>query len=184
MKCVVCFLFFSGPIGKIAEVATLEKCNGEEKSVDGSPVCKSPNSVVVVSEMANPVIVERVYRDSLGADEPRVPMYMVLLLVTGYICGGAVLFSLWEKWTFLNGAYFCFITLSTIGFGDLVPGSDILEARGGQEKLIICCIYLIMGLAIIAMSFNLVQEEVVIKCRNLARNLGLLRSEHDDDDDD
>lgn len=167
-------------------------CNGDEKSsppgdssLTSSPSGKVPleKSDLMVPE-ATPVVIERVYRDSIGqSDDQRVPMYMVLLLVTGYICGGAVLFSLWEKWTFLNGAYFCFITLSTIGFGDLVPGSDIFDAQSGQAKLIICCIYLIMGLAIIAMSFNLVQEEVVIKCRNLARNLGLLKSDHDDDDD-
>lgn len=178
-------------ISKIAEVATLEMCNGDEKNPTGasslpsSPLGKPPqlaNNLMMVPE-ATPVVIERVYRDSIGSENQRVPMYMVLLLVTGYICGGAVLFSLWENWTFLNGAYFCFITLSTIGFGDLVPGSDIFDAQSGQAKLIICCIYLITGLAIIAMSFNLVQEEVVIKCRNLARNLGLLRSEHDDDDD-
>ena len=26
-----------------------------------------------------------------------------------------------QKWNFLNSIYFCFITLSTIGFGDFVP---------------------------------------------------------------
>ena len=36
---------------------------------------------------------------------------------------GALMFSLWEPdWTYLIGSYFCFITLSTIGFGDYVPG--------------------------------------------------------------
>ncbi|XP_054710727.1 TWiK family of potassium channels protein 7-like [Uloborus diversus] len=182
------------PLDKPMEISTLELCNGDDKTLSGNspPLSSSPTksqisnnttSVVVMPE-PTPVVVERVYRDNSTAEEQRVPMYMVLLLVTGYICGGAVLFSLWEKWTFLNGAYFCFITLSTIGFGDLVPGSDIFDAQSGQAKLIICCIYLIMGLSIIAMSFNLVQEEVVIKCKNLARNLGLLRSQHDDDDDD
>ncbi|XP_015930553.1 two pore potassium channel protein sup-9 [Parasteatoda tepidariorum] len=180
-----------GPVPKVVEIATLELCNGEEKTPVGdniSHMSSSPakssmsNNTVVVAE-PSPVVVERVYHDSIGASEQRVPMLPVLLLVTGYICGGAVLFSLWEKWTFLNGAYFCFITLSTIGFGDLVPGSDIFDAESGQAKLIICCLYLIMGLAIIAMSFNLVQEEVVIKCKTVARNLGLLKSEYDDDDD-
>lgn len=178
---------FADPINKLAEVATLEMCNGDEKnsmkgdsSVPSTPVVKPP--LMMVPEVT-PVVIERVYRDSMGNEDQRVPMYMVLMLVTGYICGGAVLFSLWENWSFLDGAYFCFITLSTIGFGDLVPGSDIFDAQSGQAKLIICCMYLIMGLAIIAMSFNLVQEEVVIKCRNLARNLGLLKSENDDDDD-
>ena len=26
-----------------------------------------------------------------------------------------------QKWDFLNSIYFCFVTLSTIGFGDFVP---------------------------------------------------------------
>ena len=71
---------------------------------------------------------------------------------------GAVVFSAWEEWSFLDGAYFSFITLSTIGFGDLVPGSKVLEQ--GQYKLVTCVLYLFFGLAVIAMSFNLVQEEV------------------------
>lgn len=99
----------------------------------------------------------------------------VLLLVTGYICFGATLFSFWEKWSFLDGAYFSFITLSTIGFGDFVPGSALFEqgatSTTGQAKLIICCFYLVLGLAIIAMSFNLVQEEVLLKCKDLVRSL-------------
>ncbi|XP_064461185.1 two pore potassium channel protein sup-9-like [Ornithodoros turicata] len=111
----------------------------------------------------------------IGKEEDRIPVYLVLLLVSGYICFGATLFSVWENWTFLDGAYFSFITLSTIGFGDFVPGSAIFEtdtsSGDGQAKLIICCFYLVLGLAIIAMSFNLVQEEVVLKCKDLVRNL-------------
>ncbi|KAG8182788.1 hypothetical protein JTE90_018661 [Oedothorax gibbosus] len=178
------------PVSKALEVATLEFCNGgdekpplgDNSSISSSPAKSNNTSVVVVPE-PTAVVVERVYRD-IDDDQQRVPMYMVLSLVTGYICGGAVLFSLWEKWSFLDGAYFCFITLSTVGFGDLVPGSDIFDAQSGQAKLIICCLYLIMGLSIIAMSFNLVQEEVVIKCKNVARNMGLLKSDRDFDDDD
>ncbi|XP_026684902.1 outward-rectifier potassium channel TOK1-like, partial [Diaphorina citri] len=41
-----------------------------------------------------------------------------------YICIGAGVFAAWEEWSFLDGAYFCFVTLSTIGFGDLVPGKS------------------------------------------------------------
>ncbi|XP_013774442.1 TWiK family of potassium channels protein 18-like [Limulus polyphemus] len=130
---------------------------------------QSPNNIVTK---------EQAFRDNKNIVEERVPIYLVLLLVTGYICGGAILFSLWENWSFLNGAYFCFITLSTIGFGDLVPGTDIFDTRE-QAKLIICCFYLIIGLAIIAMSFNLVQEEAVIKCKTIARNLGILSADND-----
>ncbi|OQR78025.1 potassium channel subfamily K member 3-like [Tropilaelaps mercedesae] len=91
-----------------------------------------------------------------------------MLFVASYIFLGALIFSGWEGWRLLDGAYFCFITLSTIGFGDFVPGqstfgfdptNNTLQDKDAQAKLIICCLYLILGLAIIAMSFNLVQEE-------------------------
>ncbi|EFX73616.1 hypothetical protein DAPPUDRAFT_23773, partial [Daphnia pulex] len=90
--------------------------------------------------------------------QQRVPVSVVLAFLVGYICIGAAVFSAWEEWSYLDGAYFSFITLSTIGFGDLVPGSKVLEQ--GETKLVACIVYLVVGLAMIAMSFNLVQEEV------------------------
>lgn len=44
-----------------------------------------------------------------------VPIWLCVFLVIGYIVGGAVLFQRWEEWSYLDSAYFCFITLTTIG---------------------------------------------------------------------
>jgi len=44
-----------------------------------------------------------------------VPIWLCVFLVVGYIIGGAFLFEAWENWNFLDAAYFCFITLTTIG---------------------------------------------------------------------
>lgn len=44
-----------------------------------------------------------------------VPIWLCVFLVISYILGGAYLFSRWENWSFLDSAYFCFITLTTIG---------------------------------------------------------------------
>lgn len=107
--------------------------------------------------------------------KPRVtvPITLCLAIIAGYICGGAALFSVWEGWDYLDGSYFCFVTLSTIGFGDLVPGDSVVTDDGTQEKLVICSLYLLAGMALIAMCFNLVQEEVVFKLRKIGRSLGL-----------
>lgn len=51
---------------------------------------------------------------SASAARP-VPIWLCVFLVISYILGGAYLFSKWEKWSFLDSAYFCFITLTTIG---------------------------------------------------------------------
>ena len=103
-----------------------------------------------------------------------VPIYISLLLITSYIFGGAVMFTVWEEdWDLLVGSYFCFITLTTIGFGDYVPGTAI-DSWASQEKLIICSMYLLFGLALIAMCFDLMQEEVRNKCKSLAKKVGLI----------
>ncbi|XP_013794241.2 potassium channel subfamily K member 9-like isoform X1 [Limulus polyphemus] len=119
------------------------------------------------------------FREGLEFSSERVavPVTLCLLILVGYILGGAALFSMWEGWGFLDGSYFCFVTLSTIGFGDLVPG----DARGledgsahAQEKLVICSLYLLVGMALIAMCFNLMQEEVIHKVRNCGRRIGII----------
>lgn len=45
-----------------------------------------------------------------------VPWFAVFLVMP------ALIFFFLEKWTFVESFYYCFITLSTIGFGDLVAG--------------------------------------------------------------
>lgn len=73
-----------------------------------------------------------------------------------YVCGGAVLFSEWEEWDMLDGSYFCFISLSTIGFGDIVPGGTVYS-ENIEVSFIVCSMYLMLGMALIAMCFNLMQ---------------------------
>jgi hypothetical protein len=103
-----------------------------------------------------------------------VPISVSLLLITSYILFGAALFTAWEnEWNMLIGSYFCFITLTTIGFGDYVPGTAY-DSWASQEKLIFCSLYLIVGLALIAMCFDLMQEEVRNKCRSLGKKIGLV----------
>ena len=47
-----------------------------------------------------------------------IPLTSCVLVLLSYLLTGGAIFSAWEDWTFLDGAYFCFISLMTIGFGD------------------------------------------------------------------
>ena len=118
------------------------------------------------------------FGESESQEKVTVPISICLIIIAGYIFGGSMLFALWEEWDYLTGSYFCFITLSTIGFGDIVPGTDVSD-WGSHEKLVLCALWLAFGLSLLAMCFNLMQEEVKEKCKWVGQKLGLLR---DDDD--
>ena len=112
----------------------------------------------------------------------RVPPLPVLAFLGFYLTLGASIFSAWENWSFLEGFYFSFITLTTIGFGDYVPGDSVMnvESTDGQYKLLCSVVYVLLGLAVLSMSFNLIQEEVVDFAVQLAKDCGVI----DDDDED
>ncbi|XP_030754911.1 potassium channel subfamily K member 18 [Sitophilus oryzae] len=115
---------------------------------------------------------------SYDVESVNVPITVCLMIMVGYICGGAILFFRWEfdsGWTFLDASYFCFISLSTIGFGDFVPGDKIYGQGEFDEilelKFVFCSMYLMLGMALIAMCFNLMQEEVINKIRTTVRTV-------------
>ncbi|XP_046384900.1 potassium channel subfamily K member 18-like [Ischnura elegans] len=183
-------------------------------------------------------------RRSRSPPPVRVPATLCLLLVAAYVCGGALLFRKLEGWTFLEGSFFCFSSLGTIGFGDLAPGASRVHARlpaapdrtggaagpaaaqqppaggnpatatttpppGGAEtkapasgpggrptpgpppalapngsssrdiSVMASSAYILAGMALVAMCFNLVQEEAGEAARRFARLLRLLPKDSD-----
>uniref|UniRef100_A0A0R3S363 Ion channel n=1 Tax=Elaeophora elaphi TaxID=1147741 RepID=A0A0R3S363_9BILA len=108
-----------------------------------------------------------------------VPLSLVFFTMFAYLVAGSVLFCLWEGWTFLDSFYFCYISLTTIGFGDKFPGASVGNDKDAQKKLVITSVYLLFGMALLAMCFNLAQEEVVNKVSWLANKF---KSRYDDYD--
>ncbi|KAH3836615.1 TWiK family of potassium channels protein 7-like [Dreissena polymorpha] len=117
--------------------------------------------------------------DDLDEKNATVPLTVTLLVIFGYIMGGAVLFGLWEGWDTLQSAYFCFITLSTIGFGDVVPGTDF-DSPQASAQLILGAIYVLFGMAILSMCFALMQDEIIAKCTWIGQKLGIVEKEAED----
>ena len=86
----------------------------------------------------------------------------VLLLIMLFL--GGMIFTYSERWGYLDSFYFCFISLTTVGFGDLVPGVD-REEFGAEVNIFIelaCLVYYVLGLSIMSgviLSISSVIEE-------------------------
>lgn len=111
-------------------------------------------------------------------DKVHVPISLCLFILIAYVSIGGMLFSNWESWTVYDGIYFCFITLSTIGFGDMVPGEKSLKSK----NMILCALYILIGLALIAMCFNLMQEGVIYHIKTLGLAIGIIKNRTDQQD--
>ncbi|XP_024872671.1 potassium channel subfamily K member 18-like [Temnothorax curvispinosus] len=110
----------------------------------------------------------------LEANPVRIPISLCLAIMLVYICGGAVMFNRLEGWSLLEGGYFCFTSLGTIGFGDLMPvGRNAPSTTLEELSLCACSLYILAGMGLIAMCFNLVQEEVVRVVRVFGRTCGM-----------
>lgn len=95
-------------------------------------------------------------------DHTRVPIVLSLLLIVLYIGLGTFLFHTTERWNFIDGCYFSFSSLATIGFGNLKPGlyASTVSAKAEDVALGVCCIYILVGIVVVAMCFNLIQEDM------------------------
>jgi hypothetical protein len=104
--------------------------------------------------------------------ETTVPLFIVILILVIYIISGSFLFNYLEGWTTLTSSYFAFVTLSTIGFGDLVPGRE--DGNSNGRNLIICVIYIFIGMAILAMCFDLIQKSMRKKFSWIGNQMGFV----------
>ncbi|KAE8286636.1 Potassium channel subfamily K member 3 [Larimichthys crocea] len=91
----------------------------------------------------------------------RTEVSMVNMVTIGFIscmstlCIGAGAFSRFEGWSFFHAYYYCFITLTTIGFGDYVALQNEQALQKKPEYVIFSFIYILTGLAVIGAFLNL-----------------------------
>lgn len=137
-----------------------------------------------------------------------VPIMVNLIIIFVFLFVGAVIFAAWEGWDIASSIYFCFVTLTTIGFGDMVPENAFLEATKsvyGIFKLAFTVIYCIfgktwqlqnviahdtlwrvfwffIGIMLISLALNLMQEQVLEKVRWIASEIGMSGSGNDNEE--
>ena len=64
--------------------------------------------------------------DDLADWKPSVYWVMLILFLAATViaCCAAALFHTQEKWSYFDSLYYCFVSFSTIGFGDLVASQN------------------------------------------------------------
>ncbi|CAI4221417.1 unnamed protein product [Auanema sp. JU1783] len=71
------------------------------------------------------------------------------------IVAGAVAFAQYENWTYLNSLYYCFTTLTTIGFGDFVALQKGGALQNRPEYVVFSLVFILFGLTVISAAMNL-----------------------------
>lgn len=86
------------------------------------------------------------------------PMILALCVIIVYICLGALTYSIWKKTSFADGAYLCFLTLTTIGSCDMLK--NVFNPSTRTSELVFYCLYLFIGLALTSAFLYLIQRNI------------------------
>ncbi|MBN3286734.1 KCNK9 protein, partial [Polyodon spathula] len=99
-------------------------------------------------------------KECLGMRKKEVSMENMVLVgflsCIGTLCIGAAAFSHFEGWTFFHAYYYCFITLTTIGFGDFVALQKKEDLQEKTPYVAFSFMYILVGLTVIGAFLNLV----------------------------
>ncbi|CAF3710971.1 unnamed protein product [Rotaria sordida] len=77
------------------------------------------------------------------------------VLAVGVVTGGAAMFHHYEAWGYFNCVYYCFITLTTIGFGDFVALQTNEALNTNAFYVVLSMTFILFGLTVVASSMNL-----------------------------
>ncbi len=85
----------------------------------------------------------------------RTKIYFALFLILALILIGTLIFKSLEDWSYVDSFYFSTSTLTTVGYGDLVPTSDISK--------ILASVYAILGVGTFLFCLSFIAEFVFYK---------------------
>ncbi|CAI5440722.1 unnamed protein product [Caenorhabditis angaria] len=100
----------------------------------------------------------RFFRRAAGKQPIVTPMDLIWVC-TGWgaflIAGGAFAFSKYENWSYFDAVYYCFTTLTTIGFGDYVALQKDSALQKKPKYVLFSLVFILFGLTVISAAMNL-----------------------------
>ena len=85
-----------------------------------------------------------------------------IVLISATVFIPAVVFvHLEPHWSFLDGLYYCFISMTTVGLGDIIPGEDVRWGLDGSAKevyMIGITLYLLTSLPLFFLAIKLISS--------------------------
>ena len=94
-----------------------------------------------------------------SADDVRVSsthLIVVSLNVSSLaVAGGAWVFSRCEGWNYLDAVYYCVVTLTTVGFGDMVALQSDGMLQSSPAYVVFSIFFILVGLAVVSAAMNL-----------------------------
>lgn len=96
-------------------------------------------------------------------DEFNLPVSVAIIITFVYILLGALVYCQWEQWSYLEAFYFVFISVSTIGFGDVLPDHP--------KYFLLSSLYVLVGLSLVAMVLNVIMEAMTVQLDNAQKNI-------------
>jgi len=102
---------------------------------------------------------------SAGSLQTSILTFLGTVGILGIFFGsGALLFTIWEDWTFFDAFYFCFVTSTTIGFGDMTPN---ITGENSSLYAMVCTVYILLGLAFTSTIIEIVRRQMVENLRKM-----------------
>lgn len=132
----------------------LVKSSSENVWVSPINLCSKNANVYFQITFSYSLIRNRLLED-IAVEHYDFPVSIALGLTVAWMLACTMQFWYFEPdWSFITAFYFCFISLSTIGLGDVTPVRS--------ETLVINFISIVLGLALVSMCVNLVQYKLEI----------------------